>query len=143
MKRKTARLIRVALVVVGISAIAKFAAFYAAVIFAAYLLYVAVFALKRKRARYRADTRGYKLLTVLGYLFLVPGLPMDWLLNVLSTVVFADYPATWHELFTGRMRRYLRHEPSGSWRFRAAYLLCKYLLHPWDENHCGALPEAA
>lgn len=132
------KIARVAAVMICLVACGWFVEWYVSVLLVTYLCYVVVFAAKRERATYDKGSPTYKALTVLGYLFYVPGLPLDWLLNMLSSVPFADPPANSGELFTGRMRRYLLHYAPYHWRYRSAWALCRYLLHPWDNGHCLA-----
>ena len=137
MKDIIARIVRTILVIISVAATWWFANCYVSVFLTTYLCYVAVFAIKKKREKTQSGTPSYMLLTVLGYIFLIPGMPLDWLLNMLSTIPFADKPDNMGELFTGRMRRYIKLK-SGK-RYIAAYLICKYLLTPFDSTHCGEM----
>lgn len=38
--------------------------------------------------------------------------------------------------FTSRLKHYLRAQPE-SWRGKLALFMCKYMVEPWDFNHCG------
>lgn len=38
--------------------------------------------------------------------------------------------------FTHRMKAILRTEPD-SWRGKLSMWICRYLIEPWDQNHCG------
>lgn len=65
------------------------------------------------------------IVELLGYAtVLPPALVLDWLLNLLLTLVTLDPPAWWGELVTGRLKRYV-YEPQyfGTWRqgFGRAY----------------------
>ena len=39
--------------------------------------------------------------------------------------------------FTERLQHILKEEPVESWRWQHAYWICRYLISPWDFNHCG------
>lgn len=136
MKDIFSRIARTLAVLIAIAATWWFVKWYVAVLVATYLCYVAIFSLKRERATYDKESVTYKALTVLGYIFLIPGYLIDWLLNVLSSVPFRDPPNSLWELFTHRMTRYLIQRPPDSYQFKAAYVVCKYFLNPWDEGHC-------
>jgi len=137
MKDILIRITRTLAVVAVVAGLWWFAKWYVSVFFATYLCYVAVFSIKKKREKTQSETPLYMLLTVLGYIFLIPGMPLDWLLNMLSTIPFNDKPSDLSELFTGRMRRYIK-QKFGK-RYLAAYFICKYLLTPWDKGHCGEM----
>lgn len=36
-----------------------------------------------------------------------------------------------------RLRHILRTEPEDWWRWKHASFICRYLVSPWDFNHCG------
>lgn len=68
-----------------------------------------------------------KLMQVLGYtLVLPPGLFLDWLVNMMMTIVFLDWPASIFELVTGRLKRYA-YGDFGELRRKAAFIFADIL----------------
>ena len=51
-----------------------------------------------------------------------------------ASIVFFELPKEW--MLTHRLKRYLTNDDNG-WRFKSALFFCKYLIEPWDWNHCG------
>lgn len=77
----------------------------------------------------------------LGYWVLLPkGVLLDWLLNIVCTLIFLDLPAHPGELVTGRLQRYVD-GPDG-WRRRVALAIDADKLEPYDKGHIkkGAPP---
>jgi len=66
---------------------------------------------------------------VIGIPMAIVFLPLDVLVNtILGTLIFLELPKEW--LFTQRLDR---HGKNGS---KFAIWVCKYLLNPFDEDHC-------
>jgi hypothetical protein len=64
---------------------------------------------------------------ILGYtLVLPPALFLDWLVNMLMTVVFIDWPEHLGELVTGRLKRYA-YQNYGSLRRKVAFIFADIL----------------
>lgn len=91
----------------------------------------------------------------LAYLFAYPvavvGVPLDVLYNlVVGTIIFREFPLLFRRAagkwrpeltLTSRLQRYIVAGPGASsllqrYRFWTAYYVCRYLLHPWDRDHC-------
>ena len=108
-----------------------------------YIAYVNLMLLKNKIADKLPKFIQYILTYVLG----VPFILLDVAFNVVyGSIMFIELPAFgnshWKFLptFTERCSRHLHNEwekEHKSWRFRLAKAICKYMLEPWDYNHCG------
>lgn len=71
----------------------------------------------------------------------------DGLFNIFyGTIVFLALPdfkgAKWHfPLFTHRLRGLIREKkldgPLDRYRYYLARFICRYVVEPWDTNHCG------
>ena len=94
-----------------------------------FFAYVAVMALKR---RFDNTIWEKPLAIVIG----IPAVLFDWGMNWFITPLFWDRPATWHELVTGRLKRYKRDYSSG-FKYRLASSVCRILdrFDP-DGDHC-------
>lgn len=67
---------------------------------------------------------------------------LDWLLNILLSVIMADLPATVFELTTHRMKRYkktygkrLLLSRKNQWQLTFATVICK-MLNRGEKDHC-------
>lgn len=102
-------------------------------IYALWVFYLAVMHLKRARD---LGTLSRPAL-YLGYPVLLVGYALDVFVQlVVATLLFADIP---RELtLTGRLKRYLYLEPSGTWREAVAAWMCAHLLDQFDPDgrHC-------
>lgn len=75
----------------------------------------------------------------LGYWVLLPkGMALDWLLNLVATLPFLDFPAHPLELVTGRLQRYV--DGPDSWRRRVAMAYDADQLKPYDNEHIKVKP---
>lgn len=100
-------------------------ALYVGLIYALWVYYLAVMNVKRA-----IDAGTCPVVTKwVAYLTLLPpALLLDWALNMLLTAPFADWPAGWRELVTGRLKRYAYEaQHLGTWRQRAAVHFAKFL----------------
>jgi hypothetical protein len=90
-----------------------------------FLGYVKVMVYYRRWKAGTAKWYHYFIGVPLGVIFI----PLDVLLNiVVGSVLFLELPKEW--LFTTRLDR---HAKKGS---KFAQWVCKYILNPFDENHC-------
>ena len=55
---------------------------------------------------------------------------------IIGTIYFRQLPTKKTLTLTQRLRKILKEEPVESWRWEHAYFICKYLISPWDFNHC-------
>lgn len=53
-----------------------------------------------------------------------------------GTVLFLEFAELNRSTLTSRLKGYLKEQPT-SWRGKLSYCICKYLISPWDWNHCG------
>jgi len=73
-----------------------------------------------------------------------------WVIDVaynltLGNILFwqwAPVPKDWWDrketlTLTYRMKWILRNLDESAWRWKLAYFICRYLVEPWDWNHCG------
>lgn len=66
---------------------------------------------------------------VVGIPIAIVFLPLDVLVNaIVGTVIFLEFPREW--LLTARLDRHARQG------HKFAKFVCKYLLNPFDEDHC-------
>ena len=74
-------------------------------------------------------------LTKPAYYFTLPllviGYALDFLLNLVSTLVFLELPKDW--LFSGRVSRHVAEE---GWRGKLSRWVCRNLLDPFDPSGC-------
>lgn len=102
-------------------------------LYALWVFYLAVMHLKRARDHGMLSRPALYL----GYPVLLVGYALDVFVQLVpATVIFLDLP---RELtLTGRLKRYLNTEPSGSWRESAAVWMCAHLLDQFDPDgrHC-------
>lgn len=78
------------------------------------------------------------------YVLLPFGITLDFILNVVfATVLLLDKPRWGEWLLTARLKRVKEEEGAGigpailsAYRYTAAYLICRYLLNPFDKDHC-------
>ncbi len=74
---------------------------------------------------------------VMGYPLVIIGVLLDFLLNMVATVVFLDPPREY--LLTIRCNRYI--DGYTDWRHTAALWLCRNLLDPFEiGGHCHKAP---
>lgn len=67
-------------------------------------------------------------------LIAIIGIVWDFLFNItFATVIFLELPK--ETMLTFRMQRILLTDDG--WRFKVARFICRYLVEPWDPNHCG------
>lgn len=52
-----------------------------------------------------------------------------------GSLFFLQFPHESRPTLTERMRHLLITDDG--WRFKLAFFMCKYLVEPWDPNHCG------
>lgn len=44
---------------------------------------------------------------------------------------------TWEDrMLTQRLKKYIKEQPE-TWRGKVSIFVCKYMIEPWDWNHCG------
>ena len=114
--------------------ILKIAGFYLVLMYATWIAFLSVMALKSARDSGKLT----KASEVLAMPLLVVGWLLDFSLNMASTAIFLDLPREW--LLTIRCDRYLSLvSPTGLnlYRQRLARQLCKNLLDPFQSGgHC-------
>ena len=96
-------------------------------------LYVSVMGYKRRR-----DTVGLNVVERVNVYCLLMPVAYVWDLGMCLLVCIATlrYPQAWRELLlTGMLRRFINTEEG--WRFEFAVWVCRDLLNPYDERHCG------
>lgn len=106
------------------------------VTFVFWVLYVWVFTLRDHAQKFRGPIK--YIIYLIGIPLLAVGYVLDVVYNrTFAPIMFWDF--SWHESWTltGRMKSYLKYEHVNSWRYKLSYTICHYLLHPYDENHCG------
>jgi hypothetical protein len=75
---------------------------------------------------------------IAGYALLLVGYPYDVLYNLTyGSAMFWQLPRRWEWTFTARLQRLVF---SSGWRGAEARFICRYLVEPWDESHCGEYP---
>lgn len=88
---------------------------------------------------YRAKLMGAltRSASILGAPALVMGIVLDWLANVLLSVVFRELPAYPRELLSHRLQRYIAGPPCINRHY--AQIICLHLLDPFDPSgsHCA------
>lgn len=71
------------------------------------------------------------------YLFGVCFLIMDVFFNfTTATIIFLQWPTLDEATLSERLRLILATQPTTSWRWKLAHLICRKLISPWDYNHC-------
>ncbi len=114
--------------------ILRIGAFYLALMYATWIAFLSVMALKSARDSGKLT----KTSEVLAMPLLVVGWLLDFSLNMASTAIFLDLPREW--LLTIRCDRYLSLvKPTGlnAYRQRLAGSLCRNLLDPFQSGgHC-------
>lgn len=74
----------------------------------------------------------YYILYAIGYTVFI----LDIIWNIIfGTVLFMQLPHKDRLTLTHRMK-YILITDDG-WRFKLAHFICKYIIEPWDWNHCG------
>lgn len=53
-----------------------------------------------------------------------------------AAILFLELGSLKRRTLTARLKHYLREQPE-SWRGKIAYFMCKYMISPWDWDHCG------
>lgn len=70
-------------------------------------------------------------LALIGYLW-------DILFDILyGTFMFWGLPNIKRLTLSARMKHIIKTQPIDSWRRKEAVWICRYLVEPWDHNHCG------
>lgn len=78
-----------------------------------------------------------KLIYIIGGPFFVVGYLYDVIFNITyGTLMFLQLPKADALTLSTRMKNLIKNEPD-SWRGKFAIFICKYLVEPWDPNHCG------
>ncbi len=54
-----------------------------------------------------------------------------------GSVIFLQLPSFSRPTLTQRLKYIFETERRYSWRYKLAYFACKYLISPWQWNHCG------
>jgi hypothetical protein len=99
-----------------------------AMMYALWLFYLAVMALKHARDAGRLNDTARRL----GLPILWAGYALDFIVNVLVvSVILLEFPREW--LVTSRMSRHIK---TGGWRGQMAQWFCDTLLDPFDPGHC-------
>ena len=115
----------------------KIVGFYVVLIYAAWLFFLAIMALKSARDNGKLTRAS----TILAYPLLIVGWLLDFSLNMVSSLPFLDLPQEW--LLTIRCDRYLSiANPTGlnRYRQRLARWLCQNLLDPFQSGgHCRGI----
>ncbi|MDE2103877.1 MAG: hypothetical protein KGL39_41960 [Patescibacteria group bacterium] len=115
----------------------KTAGFYFSLIYATWLFFLAIMALKSARDNGKLT----KASEVMATPILIVGWCLDFSLNMCATPVFLDLPREW--LLTIRCDRYLSiPNPTGlnAYRQKFARLLCQNLLDPFQSGgHCRGI----
>lgn len=74
----------------------------------------------------------YYTLYVVGYAVFI----CDILWNItFGSILFLQLPHKKRLTLTARMKHLL--VTDDGWRFKVAFFICRYLVEPWDWNHCG------
>lgn len=74
----------------------------------------------------------YYFLYVIGYAVFI----CDILWNIIfGSVLFFELPSKKRLTLTARMKHLILFDEG--WRFKVAYFICRYIVEPWDWNHCG------
>lgn len=115
----------------------KIALFYIVLIYATWLFFLAVMALKSARDNGKLTRAS----TIMAYPLLIVGWLLDFSLNMATTLIFLDLPQEW--LLTIRCDRYLSiPKPTGLnvYRQKLARWLCQNLLDPFQSGgHCRGI----
>lgn len=75
--------------------------------------------------------------TLLGKIYVYSFLVVDVIYNfTYGSLLFMDWPPKGKTTLTARLKHYLRTEPA-SWRGELSYVMCRYLIEPWDMGHCA------
>ena len=118
-------------------AVLEITGFYTALIYATWLFFLAIMALKSARDNQKLT----RVSEVLALPMLIVGWLLDFSLNMVSSLPFLDLPQDW--LLTIRCDRYLSiANPSGLNRYRQRFarLLCQNLLDPFQSGgHCRGI----
>lgn len=102
-------------------------------LWALWYLYLIVMGLYRARMMGRLSNGAL----VLGAPAILVGVLLDWLVNLLSSIVFRELPSKPTELLTERLTRYLNGPKCRNQHW--AKIICWHLLDPFDsspDGHC-------
>ena len=73
----------------------------------------------------------------LGYVWVLFFVVVDVIYNyTYGAILFFEFADNDRKTLTARLKHYLRTEPE-TWRGKLAYLMCAYMIEPWDMGHCG------
>lgn len=73
----------------------------------------------------------------IGTILLLVGFPYDIIFNItFGSVIFWELPHKDRLTLSSRLSYIIKTEPT-SRRGKTAIWFCKYLIEPWDPNHCG------
>lgn len=101
-----------------------------------WFLFATLMRLRDKREKFLKRSWQWWMISLVGYPLLVVGYPYDVAYNLTyGTLMFWQLPRRWEWTFTSRLQR-LVHDRK-TWRGAEARWLCRYLVEPWDADHCG------
>jgi hypothetical protein len=113
---------------------AKYVGWGVLIAYALWVYYLAVMSLRRAKAAGTINPGAFQTFALV--LVVVPGVALDWLANfTVATVIFLEFPKSWGELVTGRLKR---HCGLLTWRGVLAKFVCTELLDRFDltGKHC-------
>jgi hypothetical protein len=105
-----------------------------------WFIYATLMRLRDKRENYARGTVKWWAITIVGYLLLIVGYPYDVLYNLsygslmLWQLPRRDVTGTFEWTFTARLQRTVYRN---DWRGFVARFICRYMVEPWDADHCG------
>lgn len=100
-----------------------------------WFIFATLMRLRDKQKRYAKNKWQWWAITVPGYLLLIVGYPYDVLYNLTyGTICFWQFPRRGEWTFTARLQRCVH---LATWRGQLARFVCRYLVEPWDADHCG------
>lgn len=100
-----------------------------------WFLFATLMRLRDKRLKYPKGSWQWWAISAVGYPLLILGYPYDVLYNLTyGTLMFWQLPRRWEWTFTARLQRCVH---LVTWRGVVARFICRYLVEPWDADHCG------
>lgn len=74
-----------------------------------------------------------KILIAYAAMFIIIDVIYNYTYGAMLFIEFADND---RKTLTARLKHYLRTQPE-TWRGKLAFFMCRYMIEPWDWNHCG------
>lgn len=100
-----------------------------------WFIYATIMRVLQKRATAKKYSVAWCFWTVVGGLLLAVGFPYDVVYNYTwGSLVFWQFPRSGEWTFTARLQRLVK---DTGWRSVIARWTCRYLVEPWDTDHCG------